>query len=452
MTTAAAAAVGVLVGGGGVLAFRISERVQGAPRRPAPDDGAGLPAGVSDVLLALRSSAVVLDATDAVVKASAAAYATGVVSGRELGHARLRQMVRECRRDGVVREAEEELEGGLGRPRTVVLARVSPLGAHHVLLLLEDRTEARRVEAVRRDFVANVSHELKTPVGALSLLAEAVEDAADDPVAVRRFTHRMHRESRRLTQLVQEIIDLSRLQAAEGMVEPTLLEVDALIAEAVDRTGSVAQERGSEVVVAGQRGAQVVGDRELLVTAVRNLVHNALAYSPEGSRVVVEVRRTADADGGGRAVDVAVCDRGVGISPADLERIFERFYRVDAARSRVTGGTGLGLSIVKHVAGNHGGDVRVWSVEGEGSTFTLRLPDATGEPSTADGAPPEAEPGRSSASRPGAAAEPTRPPERRTGRHPHLTARRAPRGAGSRPADDVEGTPTHDDTSTEARP
>ncbi|NIZ89593.1 two-component sensor histidine kinase [Kineosporiaceae bacterium B12] len=429
MTTAVAAAVGVAVGGGGVLAFRISERLQKPPLPPATD-AAGLPAGVSDVLLALRSSAVVLDATDAVVKASAAAYATGVVSGRELGHASLREMVRTCRRDGVVREAEEELEAGLGRPRTVVLARVSPLGAHHVLLLLEDRTEARRIEAVRRDFVANVSHELKTPVGALSLLAEAVEDAADDPVAVRRFTQRMHREARRLTQLVQEIIDLSRLQAAEGVVEPALLEVDALIAEAIDRTGSVAHERGSEVVVAGPRGAQVVGDRELLVTAVRNLVHNALAYSPEGSRVVVEVRRTADADGGSRAVDVAVCDRGVGISPADVERIFERFYRVDAARSRITGGTGLGLSIVKHVAGNHGGDVRVWSVEGEGSTFTLRLPDATG---TVEGPAP---------------AVPAAPP-----RSTPANLRRAPRGA-TRPAGDAAGTPhtTHDDIPTEARP
>jgi len=437
MSTAVAAAVGVLVGGGGVLAFRVSERLQASPPPPAADP-AGLPAGVSDVLLALRSSAVVLDATDAVVKASAAAYGTGVVSGREVVHAVLRQMVRECRRDSVVREAEVELEAALGRPRTVVLARVSPLGAHHVLLLLEDRTEARRVEAVRRDFVANVSHELKTPVGALSLLAEAVEDAADDPVAVRRFTQRMHREARRLTQLVQEIIDLSRLQAAEGVVEPARLEVDALIAEAVDRTGSVAQERGSEVVVAGARGAQVVGDRELLVTAVRNLVHNALAYSPEGSRVVVEVRRTADADGGGRAVDIAVCDRGVGISAADVERIFERFYRVDAARSRLTGGTGLGLSIVKHVAGNHGGDVRVWSVEGEGSTFTLRLPDATDDGGAEGPGAPAAVPVLPAVA-PGALAA-----ERWTLRgHTPTTVRRAPRAA---------GTATHDDTPTEARP
>lgn len=395
-----AAAAGVLAGAGGVLAFRLSERIQRTPVRAAAPVGA-LPAGVSDVLMALRSSAVVLAADDEVVKASAASYATGVVSGGELSDAQLRDMVRACRRDGRVRETEVELGAGLGRPPAVVLARVTPLGPHHVLLLLEDRTESRRIEAVRRDFVANVSHELKTPVGALSLLSEAVEDAADDPEAVRHFARRMRRESIRLTALVKEIIDLSRLQAAETVLQPETLEVDQLVAEAVDRVGTVAQQRCSEVVVAGQRGLHVRGDRELLVTALRNLVHNALAYSPERSRVVVEVRR-----GVGRVVstpagqqvptiDLAVSDRGVGISQADLHRIFERFYRVDPARSRSTGGTGLGLSIVKHIAGNHGGDVKVWSAEGEGSTFTLRLPDPDAQPDQR--AAPAAEPVHTSA-------------------------------------------------------
>jgi two-component system sensor histidine kinase SenX3 len=375
-----AAAVGVLTGAAGVLAFRVSERLQ-HPHTPPTTPVGGLPAGVSDVLMALRSSAVVLSADDQVVKASAASYATGVVSGNELTDGQLRDMVRACRRDGRVREVETELSSGLGRPAAVVLARVTPLGPHHVLLLLEDRTESRRIEAVRRDFVANVSHELKTPVGALSLLSEAVEEAADDPEAVRHFSRRMRREAKRLTALVQEIIDLSRVQAAENVVEPELLDVDALVVEAVDRVSTLAQGRGSDVVVAGVRGLQVRGDRELLVTALRNLVHNALAYSPERSRVVVEIRKGSGGIAGETAghqlstVDIAVSDRGVGISAADLDRIFERFYRVDPARSRSTGGTGLGLSIVKHVAGNHGGDVRVWSAEGEGSTFTLRLPD-----------------------------------------------------------------------------
>ncbi|WP_166610669.1 sensor histidine kinase [Kineococcus indalonis] len=389
ISSSIAAAAGVLAGAAGVLAFRVSDRLQRS--QPPPREQVGVPPGVSDVLMALRSSAVVLDATDEVVKASAASYAAGVVAGRELTDAQLREMVRACRRDGRLREMEVDLAAGLGRPPAVVLARVSPLGPRHVLLLLEDRTESRRVEAVRRDFVANVSHELKTPVGALSLLSEAVEDAADDPEAVRHFARRMRRESKRLTQLVQEIIDLSRLQAEENVVEPALLGVDALVAEAVDRSSSVAHQRESEIVVAGEHGVTVNGDRELLVTALRNLVHNALAYSPERSRVVVEVRRVRPGAGeegsGPAAVDIAVSDRGVGISPADLERIFERFYRVDPARSRLTGGTGLGLSIVKHVAGKHGGEVRVWSVEGEGSTFTLRLPEAPAPTPAADAAP-----------------------------------------------------------------
>jgi len=388
-----AAAVGVLTGAAGVLAFRISERLQ-HPSVPPPPLSTGLPAGVSDVLMALRSSAVVLAADDVVVKASAASYASGVVSGSELTDSHLRDMVRACRRDGRVREIETELSAGLGRPPAVVLARVTPLGPHHVLLLLEDRTESRRIEAVRRDFVANVSHELKTPVGALSLLSEAVEEAADDPEAVRHFSRRMRREAKRLTALVQEIIDLSRLQAAENVVQPELLGVDGLVLEAVDRVSTLAQGRGSDVVVAGVRGLQVRGDKELLVTALRNLVHNALAYSPERSRVVVEVSRGSGGIAGKAAaqqvstVDIAVSDRGVGISAADVDRIFERFYRVDAARSRSTGGTGLGLSIVKHVAGNHGGDIKVWSAEGEGSTFTLRLPEPTGgEPPAGSAAP-----------------------------------------------------------------
>ncbi|NAZ76562.1 two-component sensor histidine kinase [Kineococcus sp. T13] len=411
LSVSIAAAIGVLTGAAGVLAFRISERLQHRGRSAPPPAG-GLPPGVSDVLMALRSSAVVLAADDEVVKASAAAYASGVVTGRELADPQLRELVRACRRDGRVREYEMELAAGLGRPPAVVLARVTTLGARHVLLLLEDRTESRRVEATRRDFVANVSHELKTPVGALSLLSEAVEEAADDPEAVRHFARRMRREATRLSALVQEIIDLSRLQAAENVVRPELLEVDSLVAEAIDRSGSVAHQRGSEVVVAGTRGLQVRGDRELLVTALRNLVHNALAYSPERSRVVVEVRRSSGQATGAEhgvvpTVDIAVSDRGVGISPADLDRIFERFYRVDPARSRSTGGTGLGLSIVKHVAGNHGGDVRVWSAEGEGSTFTLRLPDPTTElPADAAAAPPAGEGGTDPNRRPGRGADP----------------------------------------------
>jgi two-component system sensor histidine kinase SenX3 len=252
----------------------------------------------------------------------------------------------------------------------VVHARVAPLGTDHVLILVDDRTEARRVEEVRRDFVANVSHELKTPIGALHLLAEAVHDAADDPDAVRHFAERMERESRRLTSLVQEIIDLSRLQVADALHSPEPVGLDEVVSEAVDRCRLVAQAKHIDVVIGGDAGAIVYGDHSLLVTAVRNLVDNAIAYSPEHTRVGIGVRR----DQG--VAEVAVRDQGIGISLADQSRIFERFYRVDPARSRATGGTGLGLSIVKHVVANHGGEVTVWSMPGQGSTFTLRLPDS----------------------------------------------------------------------------
>jgi two-component system sensor histidine kinase SenX3 len=360
--------VGVLLGVGGVLAARWSERSQRrVPEQPEPE----LPPGVGAVLAVLRSSAVVVADDDSVVKASPAAYAYGIVSGRELTHPELRYLTRQVRRDGVIRESELELaRGPLGRARLVVHARVAPLGAHHLLVLVEDRTEARRVEEIRRDFVANVSHELKTPVGGLSLLAEAVLGASDDPEAVRRFAGRMQVEASRLTGLVQEIVDLSRLQLADTLHPPRVVDVDAVVHDAVDRCRLVASAKDIDLSVAGEPEARVYGDSDLLMTAVRNLVDNAVAYSPGGSRVAVTVARHHG------LVEIAVTDEGVGIPDDEQTRIFERFYRVDPARSRATGGTGLGLAIVKHVCANHGGEVTVWSTPGEGATFTMRLPDA----------------------------------------------------------------------------
>jgi two-component system sensor histidine kinase SenX3 len=359
---------GLVVGALAVLAFRAPERQRPAPLdQPDPE----LPPGVNRVLGVLRSAAVVLDAGDGVVKATPAAYAFGLLRGHDLAHPELRELVAEARRLGLVREQELELaRGPLGRAKIFVYARVAPLGNDLVLVLVDDRTEARRVEDIRRDFVANVSHELKTPIGALRLLAEAVCDAAEDPDAVRRFAARMEREAVRLTTLVQEIIDLSRLQVADALHAPEPVPVDDVVADAIDRVSLAAQRKRVEVGVGGDHGAVVYGDHNLLVTAVRNLVDNAVVYSPDGTRVAVSVRRQ------GGLVEISVSDQGLGIAPDEIERIFERFYRVDPARSRGTGGTGLGLSIVKHVAANHGGEVTVWSVEGEGSTFTLRLPDS----------------------------------------------------------------------------
>jgi two-component system, OmpR family, sensor histidine kinase SenX3 len=351
-----------------------------ARRRPAPtristpaqpDGDSPLPAGVGDVLAVLRSPAVVLDLSGGVVRATPSAVAFGLVRGRELVHAGLRDLIAESRSLGLVRERELELpRGPLGGAHLLVYARVAPLSAQYLLLIVDDRTEARRVEEIRRDFVANVSHELKTPIGALHLLAEAVQDAAEDPDAVRHFASQMQRESMRLSQLVQDIIDLSRLQVADALHSPEAVDLDDVVTEAVDRCSLPAQARKIDVMVGGDHGAVVFGDHSLLVTAVRNLVDNAIAYSPEGTRVGVGLAR------GDGIVEVRVSDQGMGIPSGEQDRIFERFYRVDQARSRSTGGTGLGLSIVKHVAANHGGDVSVWSVEGQGSTFTLRLPDS----------------------------------------------------------------------------
>src|SRR6202167_1296446 len=298
-----------------------------------------LPPGIASVLSVLSSSAVVVDSNDRVLRASAAARAFGLVKG-----------------DHLMVSALAPLAGAGG-------------GGGLVLVLAEDQTESRRVEEVRRDFVANTSHELKTPVGALALLAETIEDAADDAEAVRRFAGKMRQEAQRLTNLVQDLITLSRIQAAEPVPDPRCVSLDEVIAEAVDRCRMKANARGIALTSVGTRGLYVLGDEDLLVTALRNLLENAVAYSPDKTRVDVSTRQAAD-----DAVEISVADQGIGIPDRDLERIFERFYRVDPARSRATGGTGLGLAIVKHVMAAHNGKVTVRSAEGSGSTFTLFVP------------------------------------------------------------------------------
>jgi two-component system sensor histidine kinase SenX3 len=351
------------------------------PRTATAPPTARLPAGLVAVLGVLSSSAVVIDSSDRVIEASEAARTLGLVNGDELVVGELLALARQVRRDGEIREGEIDIStGGIPRRTTSFAVRVAPLGpgvggGGLVLLLVEDQTERRRVEEVRRDFVANTSHELKTPVGALALLAETVEDAADDPEAVRRFAGRMRQEATRLTNLVQDMITLSRIQAAEPIPDPMPVDLDTVVAEALDRGRMKATARGIELASTGTKRLFVLGDEELLVTALRNLLDNAVAYSPEKTRVVVSMKRVS-AD----AVELSVADQGIGIPERDLERIFERFYRVDPARSRATGGTGLGLAIVKHVTAAHGGIVTVISKEGAGSTFTLRLPSRQGAP------------------------------------------------------------------------
>ena len=221
---------------------------------------------------------------------------------------------------------------------------------------------------MRTDFVANTSHELKTPVGAVSLLAEAIESAADDPAQVRAFATRIQAEAARLGQLTGRIMSLSRLQSADGLGEFDAVPIDEVVAASVEAHAVQAASAGVELTRGGDRGAWVRGDAQILIEAVGNLIANAIVYSPRGARVGVGVRAE---DG---VVEISVADQGIGIDESDRERVFERFYRADEARSRRTGGTGLGLSIVKHATQRHGGEVRLWSRPGRGSTFTIRLP------------------------------------------------------------------------------
>ena len=369
MTTTQAllfALLGAVLAGGVFLAWYVSERQQ---QRIEATEAPAVPPEVTTVLSVLRSSAVVVNEEDVVLKASAPAYALGLVRNNEMSDQELADLVRSVRRDGQIRETELVIARTPTSPPRHVTARVAPLGSRLVLALVEDRTRERRVEAIRRDFVANVSHELKTPVGAIRLLADAVQDASGDPEAVERFAGRMITESERLTRLVQQIIELSRLQSDDPLDEPVPVSLDDAVATAIDTTTIDAQARGISVVSSGEKGLKVLGNREQVTVAISNLVANAVNYSPDRSSVLVATRAADDG-----VVEISVTDQGIGIPSDEIDRIFERFYRVDPARHRSTGGTGLGLSIVKHVAATHGGDIRVWSVEGQGSTFTLTLP------------------------------------------------------------------------------
>ncbi|MER7331083.1 MULTISPECIES: ATP-binding protein [unclassified Micromonospora] len=335
----------------------------------------------------LRAGVVVLDPDDLPVLVNPAARAmgllrTGPTPGSIAAHPLIRTLAGQVRRTGVRREIELDLPRGrdnTGVNPLGVHLRAMGLGAGYIAVEAADVTESHRLARVRRDFVANVSHELKTPIGALQLLAEALLDAtepagagapdlSEDLVAARRFAERIQHESTRLGRLVQELLELTRLQGAEAQPPPEPVAVDWVVAEVIDRTRTSAAARRIDVVVEGERGLTVHGSDTQLATAVSNLVENAINYSGEDTTV----RITARADD--EHVEIAVADQGIGIAPTDVDRIFERFYRADQARSRSTGGTGLGLAIVKHIAGNHGGRVEVSSTLGGGSTFTLRLP------------------------------------------------------------------------------
>ncbi len=317
---------------------------------------------LTKIINALPSGAVIVGPHDEILVVNEPGVALGLVRGSRLGSAELLERVRSAR------AAREPFQGELGGGKLSVCA----IALHNdsVLVLGEDESERKRSEAVRRDFVANVSHELKTPIGAISVLAEAIESANDDRDAVARFATRLRMETARLAELVHQIIGLSRLQSSDPLLHQEEVSVSEFVGEAVSRCRERAEQRGVSLIIARTADAYVVGDRWQLADAVTNLVQNAINYSDQNARVAVSVKATD----GGQFVEVLVSDNGIGIKPEDQERIFERFYRVDYGRSREMGGTGLGLSVVRHIATAHGGNVRVWSSPGQGSTFTLRLP------------------------------------------------------------------------------
>ncbi len=237
-----------------------------------------------------------------------------------------------------------------------------------VLLWAQNNSVVSRVETMRRDFVANISHELKTPVGALSLLAEAIEESGKDSESIQKFAKRIGPETKRLTNVIRDIIDLSQVQSDDPLASANPVEVDRVINDAVDAVQLLADLNNVEIAQVNEPDVKIVGDEYQLVMAIRNLLTNAITFSPASSRITVGAKLK---DG---VVEITVSDQGIGISLENQSRIFERFYRVDPARSRSTGGTGLGLAIVKHVCENHGGEVSVWSVPGQGSTFTMKFP------------------------------------------------------------------------------
>lgn len=336
------------------------------------------PAGVPDLLLHtlenLDGDSLILAPGDVAFFKTAGVDKLGLLKDGRLENPELLATVRVVRRSNAKQTGRIDLpRGPIGEGKHELTVTVLPLTENqYVLVLISDESEAQRIHDIRRDFVANISHELKTPIGALSLLSEAVLGAKDDPDAVTKFATRMQSEAKRLTDLVQEIINLSRLQDSDPLQEPTEISVSYLVREAIDQSQINAESRGITVSFTEDAQANLLGDRDQLTMAMQNLIDNAVNYSPENTKVAVTSRIK---DG---IVEIAVTDQGIGIPESDLLRIFERFYRVDPARSRQTGGTGLGLSIVKHVAAKHGGDIKVWSAENVGSTFTLMLPLYTG--------------------------------------------------------------------------
>jgi two-component system, OmpR family, sensor histidine kinase SenX3 len=321
-----------------------------------------------EVLEALQTAAVVVDDSNVMVQATTAAEEFGLQRDRALIELELLSLIDLARSTKSSQRVEGAINVGGRAAKVWVLATAAPLGSGYVILTLEDRTEARRLDETRRDFVANISHELKTPIGAIGLLAETLQGATDDPEAVLKFASSLQREASRLGHIVQEIIELSRLQAATEVKNSIECRLSDLISDSLERVRILADSKNMRLVADLDDSILIEVSYEQIATAITNLFENAINYSDPGGQVGISLKRVDN------FAEIVVTDSGVGIALEDQARIFERFYRVDPSRSRETGGTGLGLAIVKHIALNHGGEISVFSKPGLGSTFTLTLP------------------------------------------------------------------------------
>jgi two-component system, OmpR family, sensor histidine kinase SenX3 len=361
-----ALAVGVAAG------TRLSPRVVQRRQRVATEwTGITVAQMLQRIVALMPLGAAVVDSHRDVVYLNDRARELGLVRDRQLDDQAWQAAQRALDGDDVEFDLQPGKRAATGRSGLSVHGQARLLSEEDrrfAVVFVHDQSDHARMEATRRDFVANVSHELKTPVGAMALLAEALLASADDSDTVRRFAEKVLIEANRLGDMVAELIELSRLQGAERLHNVTDVDIDTVVSEAISRHKVAADNANIEVRTDAPSGLRVLGDQTLLVTALANLVSNAIAYSPPGSPVSISRRRRGD------NIEIAVTDRGIGIALEDQERVFERFFRGDKARSRATGGSGLGLAIVKHVAANHNGSIGVWSKPGTGSTFTLSIP------------------------------------------------------------------------------
>lgn len=327
-----------------------------------------LPAIATAILSEIDSFAVILDASLTPIYANQAAREQPSVSGEELNDSGFLEQARRVLNTGIPFTKQPILD----EPDDTVRIHMVRVPPSFLVVLAEDIAEEQRVNAMRRDFIANVSHELKTPIAAIGLLAEAIQAARDEPEMVQKFAKSLRKESTRLGELSRDIIRLSEAQATLTPADREIVPLYDLVSGEIDALETFATQHGVELILtendADSAEVTTLGKRSALGVAIANVLVNAIQYSPEGSRVGVGVETSK------KFFSVTITDQGPGIESAELQRVFERFYRVDGSRSREGGGTGLGLSITRHTLRAHGGDVEVWSQPGLGSSFTITLP------------------------------------------------------------------------------